>query len=305
MARVPYHGLARVLASACVVAVFLTAANRATGQIQYSKGQAVAPSFEGWETNPDGSFTLVFGYLNRNYEEHVHVPIGPNNLIEPGGPDQGQPTYFLPRRNRHLFRVTVPKDFGTKELVWTITANGKTERAYASLKPDYAVDARVLFRNNTGLDPAGKTETNQPPVVKIDGALRRHVRVGEPLVLSAIARDDGVPPPTPMPMREIGFRSALGLRVAWFVYRGDGQSVTFDPEQFKVYPDFLDGSPWTPGWTTPPLPSDGKFPVQVTFATAGTYVVRVQAHDGGADGVAEVTVTVESAPSKSATGAGR
>jgi hypothetical protein len=284
----------------------LVVAHRASGQIQYSSGQAVAPSFEGWEANPDGSFTLVFGYLNRNYEERLYVPIGPNNTIEPGGPDQGQPTYFLPRRNRHLFRVRVPSDFGTKELVWTVTANGKTERAYASLKPDYAVDARVLFRNNTGLDVAGKTEGNQPPVIKVEGGSKRQVRVGEPLSLIAAASDDGIPPPTPMPMREIGFRSALGLRVGWLVYRGDGKHVTFDPEPFKVYPDFLDGSPWTPGWTTPPLPPDGKFPVRVTFKAPGTYVLRVQAHDGGADTVSDVTVTVgPTAALSSAAGAGR
>ena len=86
---------------------------------RYSRGQDVAPDFQGWEPNPDGSFDMVFGYLNRNYEEHVHVPIGPNNRFDPGGPDRGQPTYFLPRRNRDIFRVRVPADFGEKELVWT------------------------------------------------------------------------------------------------------------------------------------------------------------------------------------------
>src|SRR5882672_12885161 len=107
-------------------------------------GQNIAPSFEGWEQNPDGTFNMVFGYFNRNWEEQPDVPIGPDNNVEPGGPDQGQPTHFFPRRNKLVFRVRVPKDFGDKELVWTLTVNGKTERAYATLKTNYIIEKRIL-----------------------------------------------------------------------------------------------------------------------------------------------------------------
>ena len=90
---------------------------------------------------------------------------------------------------------------------------------------------------------------------------------------------------------------ALGLRVAWHVYRGSATDVTFEPEQSKVYPDYRanKNSWWTPGWTPPPLPPDGKFPVKVTFRSPGTYVVRAMAHDGGLQRTQNVTVTV-SAP---------
>ena len=71
----------------------------------YSRGQNASPAFEGWEKNADGSFNFLFGYMNRNWEEEIDVPIGPDNSIEPGGPDQGQPTRLLPRRNRFIFRV--------------------------------------------------------------------------------------------------------------------------------------------------------------------------------------------------------
>jgi hypothetical protein len=137
----------------------------------------------------------------------------------------------------------------------------------------------------------GKLEDNKPPVVRVDGAPQRTVDVGEPLLLTATASDDGIPATTPG--RGGPFQgTALGLRVAWHVYRGPGATVTFDPPQFKVYPDFLEGSPWTPGWTPPRLPADGKFPVRVTFAEPGTFVIRVLAHDGGADSFQDVTVTV-------------
>src|SRR5712664_1284816 len=83
-------------------------------------GQSVTPAFEGWYPNADGSFDLLLGYYNRNDAEVLDIPIGPNNRIEPGGPDQGQPTHFLPHRQWGVFTINVPKDFGNKKLTWTI-----------------------------------------------------------------------------------------------------------------------------------------------------------------------------------------
>ena len=83
---------------------------------------------------PDGTFTLLIGYFNRNRAETLEIPVGPNNRIEPGGPDYGQPTYFLPRRQWGVFTIVVPKDFGTKKLTWTIVANGETTEIPLSLE---------------------------------------------------------------------------------------------------------------------------------------------------------------------------
>ena len=279
---------AAVAAAAGSAALVLSAA---AGQITYSRGQNVAPSFEGWTANPDGTIALLFGYLNRNYEEHLHVPIGPDNRIDPGGPDRGQPTWFLPRRNLNVFSVTVPADFGDRELVWTLTAHGKTERAYAALIPEFLLDRRVIYRQHTGFDVQGITGRNQAPTVRIEGAARRRAAVGQPIELVAVAGDDGVP--APQPARGGPFQgAALGLRVAWHVYRGDGGRVTFDPRPFKAYPDFKHGSPWTRGWAPPPLPADGRHRVRATFGASGTFVLRALAHDGGAASSREVTVTV-------------
>jgi len=110
-------------------------------QIRYAAGQNVVPVFEGWERNADGSFNMVFGYMNRNYEEQVDIPVGPNNALEPGGIDQNQPTHFYPRRQQFVFKVKVPKDWGKKDLVWTLTSRGKTEKAYATLLPFWEIDA--------------------------------------------------------------------------------------------------------------------------------------------------------------------
>ena len=104
------------------LAIVLTQSGRA--QVPVASLE-VSPVYEGWLPNADGSFNLVFGYLNRNWDETFTVPVGPGNSIDPGGPDQGQPTYFFPRRHRFVFKVKVPKDFGNKELVWTVTVRGK------------------------------------------------------------------------------------------------------------------------------------------------------------------------------------
>src|SRR5688572_17803497 len=177
--------------SVCLLIQTATAQTRFT----YSSGQGVSPAYEGWWPNEDGSFTLFFGYMNSNWLEEFDVPVGPNNNIEPGGPDQGQPTHFYPRRNPFLFTIRVPKDFGSKELIWTLTANGKTEKAYASLKNDYQIDPQVISTEVGGDFGSLRDElrTNIPPELSVARS-KRAVKVGEAVTLTAVASDpDNIP----------------------------------------------------------------------------------------------------------------
>ena len=284
-----------------MVVVVLAAVRGVGAQVAVSTGENIAPVYEGWEKNPDGSFNLVFGYFNRNWAEEINLPVGPNNNIEPGGPDQGQPTHFLPRRNRFLFRIRVPQDFGEKELVWTLTSHGKTERAYATLKPDYFMDNDVI-QNNTGASggTGGRPDTlgNKAPTLKVEGGRTRQATVGEPVTLIAFATDDGMPKARPLKLPEGRLfgtgrgtpGSATGLRLTWFVYRGAGK-VTFDPPQ----EDYREGrnSPWSTGWSTPPVPPEGKWTARATFSEPGTYVLRALAHDGGLGTPEDITFVVK------------
>src|SRR6185369_16280830 len=102
-------------------------------------GNSVTGAFEGWFKNPDGTFSLLLGYYNRNQKQEIDLPIGPNNHIEPGGPDRGQPTHFLPGRGWGLFTVKVPADFGDGKITWTLIANGKTTVIPASLNVNYEI----------------------------------------------------------------------------------------------------------------------------------------------------------------------
>src|SRR5690349_3845434 len=103
-------------------------------QLRHWSGQSVAPVYEGFDANPDGSFNMWFGYMNRNYEEELDIALGSDNHFEPGA-DRGQPTHFSTRRHKDVFRVLVPKDFGDRTLVWTLTAHGQTQQVIATLKP--------------------------------------------------------------------------------------------------------------------------------------------------------------------------
>jgi len=295
--------------------------------LTYTKGQNVAPAYEGWEQGPDGTKYFLFGYMNRNWEEELDVAVGPDNGFNVGGADQGQPTHFLPRRNRFVFRVRVPTGFSDKdELIWTLTTHGKTEQAYATLRYDYVVDD-VVKASETGALGAGtsspEVRANKPPTVRIQEVTARSVKVGEPLTLVSEVKDDGIPKPrnfarvaaaqaqaaaqttttaaaaTPprnaamSPPTRITVGKSLGLHVSWFLYRGPGKA-TFDPPQVKAWEDTRAGanSPWAPLWAAPKLPEDGKQPVQVTFSEPGTYVLRCRADDGALVADEEVTIIV-------------
>jgi len=304
-----------------LVALAILAVSQGIAAQTYSRGQNVSPAFEGWEQDRDGSRYFVFGYMNRNWEEELDVPVGPDNAITPGGPDAGQPTHFLPRRNRFVFRVPVPKDFkDTDELTWTLTTKGKTEKAYATLRTDYMIDSMVRA-SEAGALGAGTSSpeirANKVPTLKLEGETRLSAKVGHPVTLVAVATDDGVPKPrrsdearirvqtdTPLgqkppanpayrPPRQSTVGSETGLRVSWFVYRGAGK-VEFDPDQIVVWEDTRASanSPWAALWRTPPPPPGNRWVTQATFTEPGTYVLRCLASDGAIGTEADVTITV-------------
>jgi hypothetical protein len=302
---------ALLLAAGAFAAVALGVHGHAQS-LSYTSGQNVSPAFEGWETAPDGQSYFVFGYMNNNWQEEIDVPVGPDNGFNIGGADLGQPTHFLPRRNRFVFKVPVPKDFGDKEMVWTLKTNGVTEKAYATLRQDYFIDNVVVASETGALGPGSSNPTiraNKAPVVTIEGAKTLKATAGRPVTLVATVMDDGVPkapgqgapiPPaaqiarrSTMPPQRITVGKWLGLHLSWFVYRGAG-NVSFDQPQVKVWEDTRAGanSPWAPVWIAPPLPADNRWAVAATFDEPGTYILRARADDGALLGDDQVTVTV-------------
>jgi hypothetical protein len=220
--------------------------------IPHDSGQGVAPAFEGWYKNPDGTFTLSFGYFNRNYKEALDIPVGPNNKFEPAAADQGQPTHFLPRRQTGVFAVVVPKDFGTQKLTWTIVANGQTNSVPGHLRPEWEIDALKEV-----------TSGNTPPSIKFDAngksgqgpsgpTTTLNAAPGQPVALTVWATDDNVR------KRENERRGGPALGVVWSKFRGPG-AVTLNPAQSPV--------------------QDGKATTSASFASPGEYILRVLAWD--------------------------
>jgi hypothetical protein len=216
--------------------------------LRRDSGQNVAPVFEGWEPNSDGTISMYFGYMNRNWKEELDIPIGPNNSFEPAPQDRGQPTHFLPRRHKQLFAIVVPKDFPVdKALVWTLSIRGKTERVPGSLKPEQQIDVRKETQSG-----------NLQPRIEVGPDLA--AVVGQPVSLSVKVTDDGVPKPRrPTGSADQAPNIRAGLHVRWSKYRGTG-AVTF-------------GSPAVPV-------TDGKAATTAVFSEPGVYVIQALADDG-------------------------
>jgi hypothetical protein len=169
------------------------------GSRRRATGAPVAPVFEGWEPNRDGTFSLYFGYQNRNWQEELDIPVGPDNSFSPGPPDRGQPTHFLVNRRKLIFSVVVPKDFGNQTLVWTLVSHGSTETVPGKLSPILQIDTT-------------KDEKNIAPALNL--GLEQTIVFPRPATLEAgvTSSRDG--------------RRASRLTITWSKYRGPGR-VTF------------------------------------------------------------------------------
>ncbi len=317
----------RWVAGLAAVAV-LVAGQRLEAQTRfmYLNGQSVHPAYEGWWPNEDGTYELYFGYMNSNWEQEIDVEVGPRNyftitapgtlddltldVFDPAAADKGQPTHLYPRRNPFLFTVTVPADFGEQEIVWTLATNGRVNRAFGSLKPDYRIDPQVMSTEVGGnfgsLDD--RLRTNEPPVLRVEGEQHRTVRVGEPMSLTAFSMDpDNYPPRArsraPQTVEALystgGVGSVVasgapGMRLSWTVYRGNAANVEFDPTQLKAWMDtrVWGNSPWSPPYILPEPSADDLYVTEVTFSEPGEYVLRAVASDGSHFSYQNVSVTV-------------
>ena len=281
------------LSFVCVAA----APDRATAQILHERGQNVVPVYEGWEPNPDGTFTMVFGYFNRNLEEEPIVPVGPNNSFEPGDPDRGQPTHFYPRRQQFMFKVQVPKDWGNKELVWTLTSHGRTEKAYGTLLPIWQIGPLVYEQNRSTTLLHHKDEpVNRPPSVTLLSPPQATLTLPETLTLTVSVADDELPAQAPRPRRREADANADArvpvspmtqavvridptwrLGVIWVHHRGPG-TVAFEPMRQPI----AEGKGKT-----------GQAVTRASFSEPGTYILRAYADDGVLMSSVDATVVVK------------
>ncbi len=268
-----------ILASLVTLTAIASGALVGSGQTQQgplpleplgTRGEAVFPALEGWFPNPDGSATILLGYFNRNSDQTLDIPIGPNNRIEPGGPDRGQPTNFLPRRAYGVFTITIPKEQANNRITWTLVANGQTQSVSFYANPPYLVEPFKNLANG-----------NTPPVIRVEGAKELtgpprgiaatlKAKVSEPLPLSIDVADQ--PPtytPPPSPAAAARGRGRGGppplVTVAWTKYRGPGE-IKFSEarNEFRTL--------------------EAKAATTATFSAPGEYTVRATINDSSGDG---------------------
>jgi hypothetical protein len=253
--------------------VLLSAQTTAVPAPRRGAGDSITGAFEGWYYNPDGSRAFLIGYYNRNSQQTLDIPVGPNNRIEPGGPDMGQPTHFLPGRQWGMFTVSAPKEFkATDSYVWTIVANGQSTSIPLRLKPDYVMSpfTEIAVGNTPPIlrfDPNGGPF--QGPLATLQNAVSMTASLSTPLALHLLVSDDmkytsgtNAPP--------AGSRAPVSVR--WTKYRGPG-GVTFDkprPEIQKL--------------PTGPAPFNGKADATAKFSEAGDYVLHATGNDYSGDG---------------------
>jgi hypothetical protein len=264
------RSVAPILLLAAVVSVLAVAQTLPLEPVHES-GASITGAFEGWFKHPDGTFSLLFGYFNRNTKQELDIPIGPNNRIDSGGPDQGQPTHFLTGRQWGMFAVRVPADFGKNKLIWTLVANGQELVIPASLNPDYEISP--LSEAAVG---------NSPPVLRFaeNGlstqgpagmTVERTAKIGSPLSLTVWVQDDAkLTTSSGAPPRNLG--PPVTLR--WTKFRGPG-IVTFASAR-PVVEKLTGGNPGTP--------FTGKATTTATFSTPGDYVLHVVLNDYSGEG---------------------
>ena len=223
-------------------------ANPQLVRLRHWTGQGVAPVYEGFDTNPDGSFNMWFGYMNDNYEEEPDISVGPDNNFSPGPADRGQPTHFAVRRHKDIFSVTVPKDFGDQKLVWTLAIHGQAAQVSGTLNPVWIIDRKYTTRGANIENPF----SNTPPIVGVD-PMEKAIGKADSLMLALSATDDG---------RPIRNGKSVGMTMDWVKYRGPG-SVKFSPARAK-----LEG---------------GKGSTNASFSEPGEYTLQVVVDDGSGE----------------------
>jgi hypothetical protein len=221
-----------------------------------ARGSTVTPAYEGWYFNADGSRTLSWGYYNRNSEEVLEIPFGPENFIEPARFDGAQPTHFTPVRQWGAFGVVIPPDYDGELVAWTLKIRGKTFMIPSNLAAEWEIDALE-----------GEADGNAPPELAlmeggpwVAGPGGQYgdatATVGVPAALEVWSRDDGVG------SSSVGraAREGVPVTLTWYKHSGPGD-VSFDEASAQVPAE------------------QGAMTTMATFASPGQYVLRIRAND--------------------------
>lgn len=235
-------------------------------------GEPVAPMFNGWIANEDGSTTMIFGFANQNRTDIVDVPLGPNNKLEPAQFQGAQPTHFpvysrggfVGIQERGAFGVTLPADMAGTEVIWTLTSGGNTYSVPGrATSPAYELSAGEAAAGS--LKPAIRFSEDGPESVDPVGiyAEPKVVTAGEALTLSALIQDRG---------NRGGYADTqlyYDLGTFWALHQGPAKPEIENAEiRGRTRARENPGNPNSNDWT--------EVSTQVTFPEPGEYIIRLR-----------------------------
>ncbi|MBL4580909.1 MAG: hypothetical protein JKY29_03745 [Gammaproteobacteria bacterium] len=235
-----------------------------------ASGDLVGPMFNGWIKNPDNSVTMIFGFVNRNREAIVDIPLGPNNYIEPAMFDGAQPTHFpvysrrgfIGIQERGVFAVTVPPEMAGTEVIWTLKHEGysysipgrATSTAYEMSAGEQALGS---------LNPTIRFDMDGEVSIDREGFYAESITasVGKPVTLTAYAQDRG----NRSDYEELE-QTIFPLGTEWIMHQGPARP-DFSSEKITGR-DRAKANEGMSDWTT--------VQTEATFWEAGEYIVRLR-----------------------------
>lgn len=181
-------------------------------------GYPLVPFMEGWFDNGDGTYTISYGYLDRN-PEPMYIPIGPDNTLDPANFNGMQPTRFETGHQRGIFTVTVSAEQARSDIWWRLTANGEqTEVPGRITSGTYELDTRP--RPHGTVAPVIRFEPDGPATQNPHGMVWSRVptvRVGELLPITVHVEDVSVRDPD-----DRRFREPLDISLSYFTHQAPG-----------------------------------------------------------------------------------
>jgi len=282
-----------------------------------SHGNFVAPYFDGYFTNEDGTHTLSFGFMNRNDEDLIEIPLGPNNFIEPREFDGMQPTTFPVvsyggfggPRERGVFGITIPADY-EGDVWWTLTTNGVTTKVPGRIQTtrkgligfEAAYEMSFTPQAEGSLRPAISFSENGPQAIGVKGLeapQRLTTSVGRPVEVRFWAFDRGERELREVNMTLWKYQGPVGADISFeslveaapAAEGGAGGRAAGAGGAPAAAGRGRGGRPVAPGPVTVgqsvrlpitgPAANQGRF--RATFDTPGDYMIRIRIDNFGGD----------------------
>ena len=226
--------------------------------LRAQQNQPIYPAYDGFVKNPDGSYTIAFGYFSHNAND-VTIQPGADNTFAPDPSDRQQPVTFKPGQRRFQCVMVVEPNFAGN-IRWTLTYAGTTtgtsERMLQS-NWNLVEGAAELSRIDFAKAPRGVC-LNRAPEVRLLGKTARKGEVSidastaEELHLFGSVHDEGLP-------------RGRGVTTGWKMLTGPGTVTFSNPNQPRT---------------------------RATFTAPGTYTLELSASDSELASTLRVVVTV-------------